>query len=529
MKKGIYSTHPLFSSSETNNNNQDNDIDSKYQKRQENFMDEENFSKIKETTMTTELSSSQNNRNLIFQRKRLKKSMNSETTQTLKNNLKIPIDLFEKCNTMNVDLSKFQEIISSFRSQDISRKYMGLVGIRKLLNMQSSSPIQELIDLGIITELISLLDNSPSEFQYEALWCLASIANGTTNQTYSIVAKGGVPKIIKIMDSSIEELKDQAIWILGNLAGDSAKIRDYLIKEKVFEKLITILDSTNQPKIIKQCTWALSNFFKVRPLIPYETAKKCIKMIAKAILILPEDKEFLTDACFILYFLTENYKETIKKLLDIDIIKTIIKMLNVDAIYILINCLRIVGNIACGNANQTQLLIDWGLLNCLKKTIKNPQKQIRKETAWIISNIAAGTQKQVEILISEDFLPILIQIIKEDEEEVKKECIWAVCNLTSVNNPNYLKKILDQGILEIICFCLQIQDSKYLAVTIEALANLLSFAQKDNPDKPNPIVEKIIKMKMADYLEKLQYHPVEFIYQKTLKILETYFETEDVE
>ena len=36
-------------------------------------------------------------------------------------------------------------------------------------------------------------------------------------------------------------------------------------------------------------------------------------------------------------------------------------------------------------------------------------------------------------------------------------------------------------------------------------------------------------MGMFDVLENLQYHPVEVVYEKTLKILETYFETESVE
>ena len=429
---------------------------------------------------------------------------------------------------MNVELSKFPEIITAFRTQEINQKYTGLVGIRKLLTLQTS-PIQELIDIGITPELISLLDNSPPEFQYEALWCLTNIATGTSDQANSIVVKGGIPKIIKLMDSSIEELKIQATWIIGNLASDCVKIRDSLIKEKAFDKLITILASTNQPQIIKQTTWAISNFFRVKPAPPYDIAQKCIKNIARAMVMLPKDTEFLTDACFILYFMTEHYKDTINDLLDIDIIPKIIQNLDIDVHFIQINCLRIVGNIASGNANQTQLLIDWGLLNYLKKTIFNGKKQIRKESAWILSNIAAGTQKQIETLISEDFLPILDKAIKTDEAEIRKECIWAVCNLTSVEKVDYIKKILEQGILAIICDCLKMEDAKYLAVCLEAFGNLLSFGKKSNPDGPNPIVMEVEKMGMFDVLEKLQYHPVEIVYEKTLKILETYFETQNVE
>ena len=218
-------------------------------------------------------------------------------------------------------------------------------------------------------------------------------------------------------------------------------------------------------------------------------------------------------------------------LLDIDIIQQIMKNLEYDIKFIQINCLRIIGNIASGNANQTQKLLDLGVLNYLKKTIFSPHKQIRKETAWILSNIAAGTQKQIETLINEDILPILARSIKEDIPEIKKECIWAVCNLTSVENPVYLDKILQQGILNIICECLKMDDAKYLAVCLEAFGNLLAYGKKRNPDPnaPNPIVEEVDKMGMFDVLEKLQLHPVEIVYEKTLKLLENYFETQNVE
>ena len=496
-QKQQYSAPPLFANSDKTGNNQDNDIDTKYQKRQENFANQEEYSQIKEKTMTNELSLGQNFRNKIFMQKRLKKAMNVESTQTLKSKLTISLELFDNCNNMNVELSKFPEIINAFRTQEINQKYTGLVGIRKLLTLQNA-PIQELIDIGITPELISLLDNSPPEFQYEALWCLTNIATGTSDQANSIVIKGGIPKIVKLMDSSIEELKIQATWIIGNLASDCQKIRDSLIKEKVFDKLVTILASTNQPQLIKQTTWAISNFFRVKPAPPYDIAQKCIKKIARAMVMLPQDTEFLTDACFILYFMTEHYKDSINDLLDIDIIPKIIQNLDIDVHFIQINCLRIVGNIASGNANQTQLLIDWGLLNCLKKTIFNGKKQIRKESAWILSNIAAGTQKQIETLISENFLPILSKAIKTDEPEIKKECIWAVCNLTSVENVEFIKKILNQGILEIICECLKMEDAKYLAVCLEAFGNLLSFGKKSNPQGPNPIVNEVDKMGMFD-------------------------------
>ena len=522
------STPSLFSDS-FGTNNQDNDIDSRFQNRQEQSSNAENFSQIIENTMTNELSLGKKSRDKIFKQKRLKQNINFEPTQNLKNKLTIPIELFENCNNMTVELSKFSEIVLSFRKQDVSQKYYGLVGIRKLLSL-NKPPIQELIDLGITSELIALLDeNTPAEFQYEALWCLTNIASGTTDQANSIVVKGGIPKILKLIDSSIEEIKSQSCWIIGNLASDCLKIRDTLLKEKAFDKLITILASTNNIPLIKSTTWAISNFFRIKPAPPYVIVKKCIKMVSRAMVIIQNDIEFLTDACFILSFMTEHYKETINELLDIEIIPLIIKSLDIDVPSIQLSCLRIVGNIASGNANQTQKLIDWGVLDYLKKTIFKEKNSIRKESAWIISNIAAGTQKQIETLISQNFLPLLAHVIQKDSTEIKRECIWAVCNLTSVENIEYIKIILKEGILRIICDCLKMEDAKYLAVCLEAFGNLLSFGKKSNPNGPNPIVNEVEKMGMFDVLEKLQLHPVEIVYEKTLKLLEMYFDTQNSE
>jgi hypothetical protein len=522
----------LFAANSNNSNDQDTIMEAKFQNRQDAFLNEENFTDLKETEMKKEYRLGQNVREKIFIQKRIKMSINSEQNQSLKSKLTISKELYENCEKMSVDLYKFNDIIQAFRTQDINQKYTGLVGIRKLLSLQNS-PIQELIDQGIVPELISLLDNSPAEFQYEALWCLTNIATGTSDQANNIVVKGGIPKIIKLLDSSIEELKIQSTWLLGNLSSDCLKIRDTLIKEKAFDKLVTIIFSTTNPQLIKQGTWAMSNFFRIRPKPPFDAVRNCLNVVARAMNIMSKNKdnEFLADACFILYFMTEFYKETIKDLFDLNLIPQILSNLEVDNKFILINCLRIVGNIASGNANQTQKLLDFGALNYLKKTIFSQHKQIRKETAWILSNIAAGTQKQIETLIAEDILPILDRVIKSDEPEIKKECIWAVCNLTSVENIQYIEKILKQGILRIICDCLRLDDAKYLAVCLEAFGNLLAFGKKSvqGTNSPNPIVEEVDKMGMFDVLEKLQLHPVEIVYEKTLKILENYFETQNVE
>ena len=500
-----------------NINDQDNEIEEKFKNRKETFNNQDDFFKVKENVIINELNTFNYMKKTILEKKRIHMNINIEQIHPLKSKMTIPLDYFEQCNKMEIQLSQFNEIINNFKSNNKLIKYKGLVGIRKLISLKDS-PIRELINMNIITDLMLLLDTNFPEFQYESLSCLINISSGSSSKYNLIVSKGGIPKIIKLLDSDIEEIKIQAIWIIGNLASDKIKIRNTLINEKVIDKLIIILSSSNNNQIIKQTTRTLLHFFKLVPHPPFNVFKKILKSIARVMIILPSDTEFLSDACFILCFISTFYKNSIKDILELDLMSQIIKNLEIDSKKIKLNCLKIIGNIACGNANQTQKLIDLGIISYLKKCIYNEYKIIRKETVWIISNIAAGTQKQIETLIDENMLPILNHILMNDENSIKKECIWAICNLTVVENPLYIKKIFEQGILKIICECIKMDDSDTLGPCLEAFDNLLSFGKKlnTNPAVDNPVVEEVEKMEMFDTLEKLQFHPNDIIYENKI-------------
>lgn len=178
---------------------------------------------------------------------------------------------------------------------------------------------------------------------------------------------------------------------------------------------------------------------------------------------------------------------------------------------------------------MTQSVVDAGALEYFPKLIGHPKNKIRKEICWIVSNIAAGTQFQVEALIRKNYLPMLNKIIREDSMEIIREAVWAVCNFTSTDKKELAEILFNQGILETICYTLKFKDAKFIAVSLEALENLLRFGKTLFPteDGRNSVLIELEKKGMNDYIENLQLHPVEIVYEKTLKILETYFEVEN--
>ena len=259
---------PLFSQYNSAISSQEDTMEFRLQKRQQDFINNtEDFSTIKENSMSNELSLGENSINLIFKQRRLKQNLPSiETIYSLKEKISIPQEWYEKCEKSIFDISNFSKILSAFKSNnDIQKKFFGLIGIKKLI-LLPESPVQELLNEGITQELIILLElNSNPEFQFESLLCLTYLITKINKEVKYIILKQAIKKLYKIFDSKIEEIKSQAALFSGNLANESSQIRDLLINEKIYDKILTIIASTNQKKLIKNCFWAIGNFFRIKP------------------------------------------------------------------------------------------------------------------------------------------------------------------------------------------------------------------------------------------------------------------------
>ena len=516
----------LFSNSNPNQNDQDSKMESKLQFRQDQFTNDDNYSQIKESIMSKELSLGENNRNKIFMQKRLNKKINIENNLSLYNVLNIPKESYIQLVNEEITIKDFSKIINLFHSQNIDDKFKGLIGLRKLLSIESNPPIQEIIDLNIVPELISLLDNPLYEFKYESTYCLCNIAYGTAEQAKTIMIYGGISKILNLLDCPIEEIKSQTIWLVSNLVTDSLQIRDSLIDNKILDKILTILASTNNNNYINISTWCISNFFRVKPIPKYDLCLKIFNVITRVVLIDDKnDEDFIDNVCFFFYAVTHKYKVLNKEIIETGLLKRLIYYLDNKKRSIILTCLGIVGNIACtDDANQTQILIDLGILDKLKYTLFNESMNVRKESAFILSNITVGTQKQIEAVIKQNFLQILYKVYNNDNPKVKKEAIMAIANFTLVEDEQYMKKNFEDNILMIILELLKNEDAFYVAIGLEMLANIFAFGEKN--DKKKEIQNECEKIGISDILEKLQMHENQIVYEKTIKILDTYFDIE---
>jgi hypothetical protein len=64
-----------------------------------------------------------------------------------------------------------------------------------------------------------------------------------------------------------EELREQCVWAISNIAADCAEFRDFLISMGTVEALISQFSVSPSTSMIRQATWAISNFCKSSPLL----------------------------------------------------------------------------------------------------------------------------------------------------------------------------------------------------------------------------------------------------------------------
>lgn len=199
-------------------------------------------------------------------------------------------------------------------------------------------------------------------------------------------------------------------------------------------------------------------------------------------------------------------------------------------------CLRIIGNITHGDDQDTDMVIEAGVLDHLTQLLTHHHKIIRMETCWIISNITAGTSSQLDKVIRNDqILSKLIHICTQDHIDVKREAVWAICNSTKKASPDQINHLLENGLLELMIFFLDTNKtedtpSKILNVILEAIIEILQTGKEYFTDNKgnNRITEILLDKGIVEHIEKLQQHPNESIYTKTYKILSEFFEEEEI-
>jgi len=323
-------------------------------------------------------------------------------------------------------------------SGDAAIQQEAATAVHTLLCTTFEPPIQEAIDAGVIQPLVAVLgDSSRPKVQYEAAWALTNIASGTSEQTKAVVDAGAVPPLVQLLSSPDDDVRHQALWALGNIAGDgpnaiagdASSSCDLVLEAGVMEPLVKVLrHESENVSMMRTATWALSNLSQ-KPPRPFELVSKVVSVVAELIRTPEQDAEVLRRGCRVLSHFTNGAgDEGIEVILDSGVCGRLVELMGHHSNEIQVPALRAVGNIAAGNAVQTQAVIECGAIPALKALLSSPRQNICREACWAISNIMAGSGEQRQAVIDGDVVPQLITMATTDEPSVKREALWAVIN-----------------------------------------------------------------------------------------------------
>eukprot|EP01155_Anaeramoeba_flamelloides_P052146 Anaeramoba_flamelloidesc42659_g1_i1.p1 GENE.c42659_g1_i1~~c42659_g1_i1.p1 ORF type:complete len:265 (+),score=37.36 c42659_g1_i1:203-997(+) len=248
---------------------------------------------------------------------------------------------------------------------NIDEQYTSTQRIRVLLSIEKDPPINEILEHnGILTTLVKFLDyDNHQRLQFEAAWSLTNIAAGLTEHTRMVINAGSLPAFSRLIISKNESIQEQSIWAIGNIAGDCAEFRDKVIENGVVFNLINIIESNPRIEILKSTTWALCNICRAKP---HPELKDPNALISVLIGLLDfQDIKVVSDSCWSLCYLADGQPDVIEYVVDQDICPKMVNFLKYPSPIINTPALRFLGNIVTGTDEQTQTVLNCGVLPIL--------------------------------------------------------------------------------------------------------------------------------------------------------------------
>jgi importin subunit alpha-6/7 len=295
----------------------------------------------------------------------------------------------------------------------------------------------------------------------------------------------------------------------------------------ISQSLLNVQQPAND-SLLGNVTWTISNLCRGKPQ-PFLAAVQPAIAALKYLICNSNIDDIVTDALWALSYISDGEDARIDAIIQGDkgITKKLVELVDSKKPQVIAPALRVLGNFVSGNEEQTQEVIDAGVLNVVMNIINGQKKNLRKEMCWLLSNIAAGTQKQITKLVETRYIAdMLVTMAVEAEWETRKEAIWAVSNIFTGGTDRCVSLLVNQkGIDAMVAVLDDTREQRMTLVALDAIDKILAVGERNNYSY-NILLDECGGI---EKLELLQHHTDNAVYEKSLEIIERFFGEEEAD
>jgi importin subunit alpha-6/7 len=278
--------------------------------------------------------------------------------------------------------------------------------------------------------------------------------------------------------------------------------------------------------LLGNTTWTISNLCRGKPHPKLELVKDAIPALV-SIVMNSTKNSIIIDALWAISYISDGEDERIDAILKTNngIAARLVQLVSSGDSALMAPAVRILGNFASGNEEQTQSVIDAGLLNIALNVLNSGKKNLRKEMCWLLSNIAAGTPKQIASLMNTKHLSeTLITLAVDADWDSRKEAIWAVSNTITGGSDHIVSIVVNQNGIEAMVSVLNVPgETKMILVALDTIQHILTIGEKNNYRYDVTFDE----CGGIEKLEELQSHSDQAVYEKVVELIEKFFGEEE--
>jgi len=406
----------------------------------------------------------------------------------------------------------------------------------------------------------------------------AVVADGKANEDVQAAeAKAAAAKAAAavakqpMQSEALSELSEQGIWSFGNIAGDGIAGRDACLADGVLGAVCAAAramlaaphDAPRRISLLRNAAWTVANLCRGKPrpaaalLVPALLTEPLLHSLLEG----TDDAAVHGDACWALSYLTAS-DDDIAHVVDArpSILPALLRCMEAkgeDSDGVIAPALRAAGNVVSGTEQQTQAIVDAGVLPILAVLVGHCKPAFRKDALWAVSNIAAGSKSQAQAAAAEPgllgtALRAVLARKERDELPVQKEAVWVLSNLTTRGRGGTtdatMQSVVDAEVLEPLCaLCgsdsaMHKEESELMSI-LEVANAMLQWSsemrlkqQREEeeageavPRRRRSLREEMERGAALEALEALQVHPIDKVYKKACEVVSKHWVVDEAE